>query len=126
MHPCRNRAMAWLLCGFLAGSTLLFPLAGSRARAARNSAGAAQATPEQIARGLASCLRENLVAWCIVPFDSKKRGPKSVRRCSSNWGSSDSRTTGVPSTFPGLTPRWTHWQRRGFAWMRSGRRGGIE
>src|SRR5262245_59245051 len=36
-----------------------------------NSAGAqeAAAKPDLFAR-------ENLVAWCIVPFDSKKRGPE--------------------------------------------------
>jgi hypothetical protein len=25
--------------------------------------------------------RDNLVAWCIVPFDAKKRGPAERRRC---------------------------------------------
>lgn len=39
-------------------------------------------------------LRENLVAWCIVPFDAKQRGPEArarmladvgLRRCAYDW-----------------------------------------
>jgi hypothetical protein len=36
---------------------------------------AALGTPQTPARGLAVFARDNLVAWCVVPFDAKSRGP---------------------------------------------------
>lgn len=57
--------------GWLAGLCVVVALAGAATVAAeeRQPAGADAATQRLFSR-------DNLVAWCIVPFDSKKRGPE--------------------------------------------------
>ena len=42
---------------------------------------------------------DNLVAWCIVPFDSAQRGPEERARCSQSWGFGNWRTIGAKSIF---------------------------
>jgi len=50
--------------------------------------------PQVGVAGAANLSKENLVAWCIVPFDAKKRGPAEraamlrelgIRRCAYDW-----------------------------------------
>ena len=50
-------------------------LLGALAAAAGGVAGSASAAPER-PMGKRLFARENLIAWCIVPFDAKKRGPE--------------------------------------------------
>ena len=59
---------AWIVP--IAFACLAYAYAGGRAIAADPPK-----TPP--AEGLFA--RDNLIAWCIVPFDSKKRGPRSAR-----------------------------------------------
>jgi putative heme-binding domain-containing protein len=69
MHYCRDRAPSWLLFVSLPALMLISPSSVSLSQTQR--------TPDQIARAAKHLFaRDNLVAWCIVPFDSKKRGPE--------------------------------------------------
>ena len=70
MHPHGNRAPRWLLFTSLAALALTAPARASLPVAS-------QPTNDQIAqRAKQLFARDNLVAWCIVPFDSKKRSPE--------------------------------------------------
>ena len=77
MNSFGNRARSGLLCTLIASLTVLGPPAIAQVENRLSQPVPAQATPEQIAE-IARRLfaRDNLVAWCIVPFDSKKRGPE--------------------------------------------------
>ena len=59
---------------FLAGLFLAGLLSGVAGWAQSPRPGAATAKADEQGKGLFA--RENLVAWCIVPFDAKKRGPE--------------------------------------------------
>lgn len=59
-QPLGTRALLLSCCGLLAG---LMPCATAR-----------QPRPTENDKSLFA--RDNLVAWCIVPFDAKKRGPE--------------------------------------------------
>ncbi len=91
-----NRAASWILSTTLAGLALLaHPGDGSSGAPAQttaatgprvslapptkqvSAAAATQPTKAQIAESARRLFaRENLVAWCIVPFDSKNRSPQ--------------------------------------------------
>ncbi len=59
---------------FLAGLFLVGLLSGVAGWAQSPRPGAAPAEADEHGKGLYA--RENLVAWCIVPFDAKRRGPE--------------------------------------------------
>ena len=75
-----NRARSWILVAIIA-SLVLF---GQAAQASRSVRLGTEARPpalnqrkEQIAESARHLFaRDNLVAWCIVPFDSKNRSPE--------------------------------------------------
>lgn len=65
-------------------------------------------------------VRENLHAWCIVPYDGKQRTPEQraamlarlgIRRFAYDWRSEHS-TSGSSTTSIGHTPSWSGSRRR--------------
>ena len=70
MHSCRKRARLWLHFASVAFLAVV-------AQPMELWADPLLEAQDQIAQSAGRLFaRENLVAWCIVPFDSKKRGPE--------------------------------------------------
>jgi sugar phosphate isomerase/epimerase len=72
MRPESRRVVVLSAVASFAG---LLALAAPAPDASPPAAAAKVSMPNPL-RGSSLFARENLVAWCIVPFDSKKRGPK--------------------------------------------------
>jgi putative heme-binding domain-containing protein len=80
MQSFGNRARSWILVAIIA-SLALFGQAGASISLGQvgkgGSTAGVQPTKERIAESARHLFaRENLVAWCIVPFDSKNRSPQ--------------------------------------------------
>ena len=71
--PSFSTAVALVIVGCVAAATPLFAQSASTAEKTPQ-ANLDQTKPPEIGKSLYS--RENLVAWCIVPFDSKRRSPE--------------------------------------------------
>ncbi len=82
MHLSGKRVPSWLLVIILPGLAILDPPGAASGAGLPTQPGpepkiSSRPTADQIAeRARRVFARENLVAWCIVPFDSKKRGPE--------------------------------------------------
>ena len=70
MHSCRKRARSYIQFASLAFLAILGPPMTFWA------GGLLEAQDQITASARHLFARENLVAWCIVPFDSKKRSPE--------------------------------------------------
>lgn len=89
MHAPRiRRRLFFVVCGVVSMAAALSP---ARAQSENQSAETQRPGRPPIPRNF---LRQNLVAWCIVPFDSEKRSPEEraqmlrdlgLKRCAYDW-----------------------------------------